>query len=517
MLVLAVAALITASSSPRQAVIALGDCRDPDLVSVTRDLTGALAANGAVLPSPDEISDELAPASSRSIEELQRQLEAAQNEFYAGEMQKAEQALKTALTDIDKLPPSVAHFNLLATANLTYALLLKGTGRGAQADELFSQVLRLAPAYRMDPDYYSPGTRARFERIRRGLAAQGKKRLTVKSTPLGVEVNLDGKPVGHTPLTIDLPSGTYVLRLAKEGALSFPHPVQLNEDRTENVDFAFESSVDAERVPCVQQAADVRDVNGAARLANVLGAENAVVLRIDRAQTGPRWLTATLFSLPAGQKVREGSLKWERPNHAPDGLADLVTFLTTGEAAGKVVALKTDFAARTELAPKPAPVAAASPAPAPPVTTSRPELPPFASPPAALTPPPLPATSPAVVTERASSPMSGRQTAGLAMGGAGAVAVIAGALFDLKAHSEWNAFDSYYADGGAPNANEIADAANLRDSARSKQTLGTAMLIGGAVLGGAGAYLYFTAPKRSGLAARLSIGASGAALTIVTP
>src|SRR3954452_8086515 len=106
MLVLAIAALITASSSPRQAVIALGDCRDPDLVSVTRDLTGALAANGAVLPSPDEISEGAPPAPSRSIEELQRQLEAAQNEFYAGEMQKAEQALKTALSDIDKLPPS---------------------------------------------------------------------------------------------------------------------------------------------------------------------------------------------------------------------------------------------------------------------------------------------------------------------------------------------------------------------------------------------------------------------------
>ena len=54
-----------------------------------------------------------------------------------------------------------------------------------------------------------------------------------------------------------------------------------------------------------------------------------MVVRLAQRGGGPTWLTATLVGLPAGQEIREGSLKLLNPNQPAKELGDLVTFLLT--------------------------------------------------------------------------------------------------------------------------------------------------------------------------------------------
>jgi hypothetical protein len=81
---------------------------------------------------------------------------------------------------------------------------------------------------------------------------------------------------------------------------------------------------------------------------------------------------------------------------------------------------------------------------------------------------------------------------GLGVGGAGVLAALVGGYLELSAHNTWSEFDGYYAGGAAPLPSQAGTVADLRDSARSKQTIGGAALITGAVALGVGAYLYFT-------------------------
>jgi len=475
-------------AAPSEVVIASGDCRDPDLINITRELNDTLAkTHGTHWLSPEDVSAKLAPAPTRSVEEIQRQYDAGLNAFYAGEYSKAEELLSGARAELVQLPPGGPRVTLMASVNLAYALVWMNNRRYAQADEAFRQVLRLAPNYVLDPVYFSPETRARFNKVRRELARAPKLRLTVKSLPAGAVVSLDGHSEGKTPVTLDLPAASYELQLTREGVRSFPRTVKLSSELSVTIDLGFEGSVDVQRVPCIRARPGEKDrLASASRLGGVLGADEAVVLRIDHAPDGPSWLTAALLGLPGGQKVREGSLKIADPSRAPEGLPDLATFLQTGRVGGGVVTGRPD----PEAAPLPA------------VTT------------AALTPKTDPGAGPLEVHH----PKAWRRPVGLGVAAGGAVAAVVGAVFEVSAASTWSDFDAHYANGSAPQPSELPALAELRDSARSKQTLGAAGLVVGAVGLGVGAYLYFTAPRDAGaLSAGLQLGASDGAFSMVVP
>lgn len=460
-----------ALGAPRDAVVAAGDCRDPDLIGVTRDLVGILGERPTERVVPlTEITQKLAPAPGRSVEELKRQLDGAQMQFYTGQYAKSEQQLQEAEKEIAKLPPGKTRVELFTSLNLTYALLLRGTGRQSDANERFSQVLRIQPEYRMDPDYFSPLTRKRFERIRRGLAKGKHEHLTVKSIPEGAEVWLDGKSFGKTPLALDLPPSVYALRLSKGQALSFPHTVDLHSTQAVVVDMAFEGSVRAQRIPCLEKPANENDrLSKAARLGNLTGADQAVVVRLAQRGGGPTWLTATLVGLPAGQEIREGSLKLLNPNQPAKELGDLVTFLLTGRATGNVVAAPMrpgSVAARGALAPVP--------------YEDKPSLSPSEPPPENL------------IAQRPHEGWHWKRKAAYGAGGVGALLLGVGTAMELSSASAWSSFDGYYSGGKSPSLSQLEEVASLRDSAQVRQQMGTTMLVSGAVVLGAGLYLYFT-------------------------
>lgn len=45
--------------------------------------------------------------------------------------------------------------------------------------------------------------------------------LTITSSPWGAEARIDGKSVGQTPKTVELPAGSYKITLLHDGAIAY--------------------------------------------------------------------------------------------------------------------------------------------------------------------------------------------------------------------------------------------------------------------------------------------------------
>ncbi|MGQ0504574.1 MAG: PEGA domain-containing protein [Myxococcaceae bacterium] len=326
-----------AQAGPRMYTVGSGDCRAIDFQTHRRAFADELKRRlGAGLMDDDAARSLLAPDATSSVEDLQRRLETARQQYYQGHYDKAEDAIASSLVEIGRLPVGAERWHLNASGELLAALVYRNTKREKQADDAFRRVLRLEPTFVMDEDYYSPTTRTRFEKIRKEVAGTRRVRLNVTSIPSGIEVFVEGRKVGSTPYSGELIPGRYEIALAKGQDRSLPHPVALTREITLPVDFAFESAIHPTRLPCLSTRLDA-DVTGAAiTLGALLGVDEVTVVRFDESDAGPGWLTATLLSTASGGKLREGSLKVARGGRTVDGLPQLTEFVVTGKRTGNV-------------------------------------------------------------------------------------------------------------------------------------------------------------------------------------
>jgi hypothetical protein len=427
-----------AAASPSMVVAASGDCKDADLLADVKLLSEALRGRttGHLL-SAEEVAQKLGPEASQSADELQRQVDAAQTQFYQGDRAAAERAVPEMLVEIDRLPPGPQRWKIFTTAVLLQSQIDRERGKQDAADEAFKRILRLEPSFQLDPDYFAPSLRKRFDKLRSDLARSRKEALAVRSTPSGAEVFLDGRRMGQTPFSAEVVAGTYQVIVNKDGTSSFAHAVVVKSDVTLHVDLKFEGAVQGHRVPCM---ADVGNegtrLANAVKLAAVIGADQAIVGRLERQTTGPAWFAALMVDATTAQKVREGGLKVERSGTPPDGLEDLADFIVTGQPSRKV--LTEPPAAQT---PPPAPVAAVEPGPAPAVEIAQ------AAPPR---------------TEK-----TWRTPAGYVLAGAGALLGAGAIYFAADSSSAWNQFNAYYANGSAPTTDQLDPARSLQSRARN--------------------------------------------------
>lgn len=342
MVVLALALGGAAGAAPRRVVVASGDCADAELSAQTKSFYDALVARpGEDLLTAADFSERLFPQPSGSFEDIQRQLEAAQGQFYEARYAKAGQAIDEVLRQVARLPGGEARWKLYVDAWLLQAQNHRAMGKVKESDDAFRNVLRLDARYTLDPDYYPPSTRQAFDKLRRELAKARKVKLSVKSTLPASEVFLDGRSVGQTPLTLEVLAGTYELSLQKGVALSFPRqlPVQ-GEETPVLVDLAYEGSITATPFPCLASGAEGEQVlSHAIRLGGTLGVEEVIVVKLERASSGPKWLAATVLNVEGGQKLREGGFKTQGLDAPAESLTALVDFVTTGKPQPSVVVL----------------------------------------------------------------------------------------------------------------------------------------------------------------------------------
>nr|WP_163991193.1 PEGA domain-containing protein [Pyxidicoccus caerfyrddinensis] len=330
-------------AAPRRMVVASGDCTDAELGGQTKAFLDTLTSR----PEQDvltatEFGERLFPQSSKSFEDLQRQLEAAQDHFYEGRNAKAAQALDEALQQITRLPVGEPRWKLFVDAQLLHGLNYRALGKPKESDTAFRNVLRLQPDYELDPDQFAPSVRQGFDKLRRELAKTRKVKLAVKSSQPASDVYLEGLKVGQTPVTLEVAAGTYDITLVKGTTTSFPRQVQVQgADMPLLIDVAYEGSVSASPFPCLasRDGNDERTLSHSVRLGGTLGVEEVIVVRLERPSSGPKWFAATVLNVEGGQKLREGGFKTQGLDAPAEALSALVDFVTTGRSPSNLVVM----------------------------------------------------------------------------------------------------------------------------------------------------------------------------------
>lgn len=487
---------LTAQAAPQRLVVASGECKDAELTSHARAFHGALKARqDQEVMTPEAFAERLFPASKGSFEDLQRQLDAAQDHFYEARYARAEQAVNDALREISRLPAGEAHWKLYTHAQLLHGLNYRSMGKVKESDAAFRNVLRLQPDYKLDPALYAPSIRQAFEKVRSEVTKGKKVKLSVKSTLSASEVFLDGFKVGQTPLTANVPAGTYDITVVNGSAVSFPRQIQAQgTDTSVLIDLAYEGSVSASPFPCLASSNKAADntLNYAVRLGGALGVEEVIVVRLETPTSGPKWFAATVLNVEGGQKVREGGFKTQGLDAPPDSLSALVDFVTTGKAQPNLVVPNTNGRA---------PWAKPSTGDAPVASSLSPDV-------------SAQGQLPEGVSESSSRSTPGLRTASYVALGAGAAGLVGAGVVRLMAEKDLNALDPHLVNGRIPR--DDAEAIQLRDSLASKGKLMTGLLIGSGAAIATGAVLFFMSPSNTPppVSLGVSAGADGASASV---
>ncbi len=448
-----------AVAAPRMALVALGDCRDPDLLRYARQFEERLSDRvGPQLLPEQQFQSRVGPPPTHTLDEVRRQVSTAENLFYNDRVADSLALLEQTLAELDRLPPGSERAKTFGDAQLIRGMALSAQRRRDASDDAFRAVLRVDPRHVMSPDAFSPTFRQRFDKLRAELARARKLRLSVQSQPPGATVYVDGFALGHTPATLELVPGGYQILVGRPDAFSFPHLVQLREDTSLRVDLAFEQTIPPSRAPCLQQPRDGREtpLGNALKLALLLEVDQLVVLRLDRPGAGPSWLSAAVLNAQTAQRTREGGIQLGGTRPGGDDLGELARFVVTGEAGERVVAVN-------------------------PSTGQAPVL--------ALPPP-------AAVTQvQTASPRTWRTPTGIALTATGAVALGLGIVFQVKANDSASKFNQAYAGGSAPLPSQVGTVDGYRSDSQTQQTLAYVGYAVGAAALGTGLWLWITDGK----------------------
>lgn len=322
MWVLALAGVsLSAGAAKKTLVVGAGDCRDGVLLSAVRDFQdlsrGLLRAE---LLEHDEALDKVRPLPTRSLEDLERQVEAARSALYNGQNDHALELVNEALEGLARASPHVEPWAATAQALMLSAQINKNLDRLKESNEALRRIARVDPRYVADPDAWPPSTIRALDAVTKELQRGRKGRLHVSTlSGAGASVVLDGKEVGKTPLKLELPIGTYRLSLRQGDSVSFPRELKVERDEAIQVDLAFEGSL-ASQLPLCMAAED----GGAIRLAMALNVDRLVVLRNSASKGNPPYLTGVLYRVDRGERVRHAGIRVEQLRH-------LMTYLFTGQ------------------------------------------------------------------------------------------------------------------------------------------------------------------------------------------
>jgi hypothetical protein len=464
-LLLALCCVFGAEAKTRSAVVGMGECADADLLRSLRLTTERLAKQPAFTLAPEaDLVARVGVPPGHDVEEIQRQLDSAQQLFYQAQYHGALERVEATLGEIDRLPPGLPRWQLGVSAHLLEGLIRGRIRPGARtADMAFTDVLRLDPRYQLNTDYFSPSTVRHFEKLREQLARAPRHKLGVTSQPQGLSVFLDGREVGRTPLKLEVHPGAYRLQVGKGGRYSVPRTVGVEGPTEALVNFTLEGAIATRQPLCFDAVADeARRVDFGTRVGTLLGVGQLVVMRLDKRSIGPQWLSATLIDVGAGRKIREGGLELRSDHFEQEVLGELARFIATGETTSKV---------RVSTPPPPPehPSQAAS--------ASQPSGP-SAAPGASQ---PVPAGGPLAQRGRWQRPV------GYGLLGAGGTLAATGVAFQLRAASANARYRALEAGGIAPE--EAQAAREALDGARAAQTValvgygaGALALVGGAAV-----------------------------------
>jgi hypothetical protein len=390
-----------ASGAERFAVIAVGDPPtgpDGDLAELAYQLRTACRDRVPNVEDPSSMRARLLGRTSNATEsELDRAYGGALAVFQNGEFESALRTLHAIVEDLEALPETDESFFQWKRALLRLALSGVAANDLKEAENAFGKLARIEPTLLPDPDQFSPGFRKRFEEVKAKVRALPRRKLTVTAGGSQGSVFVNGKPVGTTPVTVTLPTGSYRIGGAA-GSLRVPSfRVDLEqEDQTVVLDFALATSLRMNAGPGLALAPGDR-ANGVIRAGAWLGVDRLIV--VSRTEEGQaQFLVGSIYDVLRGALLREGSVRMVAGGVPSLNLSALAAFLLTGQSSREVRDLSREGSKRAG-----APLASAPESGAPGATAAS-SPPPSATPSASASgarPAPQPSTVSAAVATAA--------------------------------------------------------------------------------------------------------------------
>src|SRR4051812_2707381 len=162
-------------------IVAGGDCSDPSLISGAKDFRDtATRLLGGQLMEPEGVLDIVRPRPTRSVQDIERQVESAKALFYGGQSDRALELVERALTELERAPPDAKPWPVTQSALVLQALVQKSLEHPKEMNDAFRRIVRLDPTFKLDPDAHPPSAIAALEAVKKELARARKATLQVR-------------------------------------------------------------------------------------------------------------------------------------------------------------------------------------------------------------------------------------------------------------------------------------------------------------------------------------------------
>jgi hypothetical protein len=397
------------SAAEKYAVIAVGDAPagpDGDLAEMAYQLRAACRDRVPNVEDPPSMRARLLGQGSGATEpELDRAYGGALAVAQNGEFESSLRTLRAIVEDLESMPETEESYYQWKRGLLRLAHSALASNEPREAEVAFGKLARVEPSLQPDPDQFSPGFRKRFEEAKARVRVLPRRRLTVTAEGRPGTVFVNGKPMGTTPATLALPSGTYRVG-GKAGALRVPgFRVDLGqEDAAVVLDFALAESLRMSAGPGLALSGPGR-ADGLVRAGAWLGVDKLLV--VSRTEEGQaQFLVGSIYDVLRGALMREGSVRMVAGGVPSVHLSALAAFLLHGQSSRDVKDLSREGPRRPAQPLAAAPpeqtftAGAAQPAPAPaaPAVATIPTAQVPAAPPevarSTTTPPQVPAPAP---------------------------------------------------------------------------------------------------------------------------
>ena len=117
------------------------------------------------------------------------------------------------------------------------------------ASDAFLRAYAINPGMKPDANTYPPDIIDVFDAVGQGASEAGTGGMSVKSSPDGASVYLDGIPMGVTPVTIDnILIGKHILRISKPGYQFFGSVLKIEKGKTKSLDAKLSEIAGVSRV-----------------------------------------------------------------------------------------------------------------------------------------------------------------------------------------------------------------------------------------------------------------------------
>ncbi|MHB8872237.1 MAG: PEGA domain-containing protein [Myxococcaceae bacterium] len=328
--------------SGRLAVVATDGCDQASTAAYARALRQSLQHRPSLeVQSEEDGIEKLGGAPRASLADAERLISAARVDVFEGNGARAERTLQTAVSDLERLPPSRDRWTGIVDSHAMLAWICHRQNRPAEAAAAFDRILRVDPGFAPNANLYPPSLRKVADTVRARVKADSKVTLSVITRPEGIEVFVGGKPLGRAPVAVTLPKGEYLVEGTFDGRRGLPKRVELQTDAAVELDRAFEGAVRPDQGPCLSTSGG-REGRLAAlvRMASLLDVSSIVAAREEEPAGGERYLVATAVDGASGEETREARVKIYAGGVSPGAIDRLADFLTTGEATPPIEALR---------------------------------------------------------------------------------------------------------------------------------------------------------------------------------